>query len=91
MIVKCKVEQCPYYNKLGFCSKKEVLMIDESGMCSVLWRRGQQRILQTPYTDERYPKQDLKILTLAKRKEQIEMKQEDAAVPSEDPQNGAPA
>jgi len=37
--------QCPYYNDQGFCAKKTVLTIDENGMCNVLWRRGQQKIL----------------------------------------------
>ena len=46
MVVKCKMVQCPYYNKQGFCSKANVVCIDENGMCSVLWKRGQQFMRQ---------------------------------------------
>ena len=42
MIVTCKMTQCPYYNAEGFCSSK-LVNIDELGMCSVIWRQGQQR------------------------------------------------
>lgn len=43
MIVSCKISpsQCPY-NVQGFCSK-QTLGIDASGMCTVLWRKGQQK------------------------------------------------
>lgn len=38
MIVVCKMEQCPFYNK-GFCSNK-TLVVDINGHCSQLWRNG---------------------------------------------------
>ena len=36
--------QCPYYDNKGFCAKSEVISIDQLGMCSVLWKKGQQRV-----------------------------------------------
>ena len=32
------------------------------GMCSVLWRRGQQRQLTMPFTEEMYPKDPITII-----------------------------
>ena len=32
------------------------------GMCSVLWRRGQQRQLIMPFTEELYPKDQITII-----------------------------
>lgn len=43
MVVTCQMVQCPYYNKNGFCAN-ELVNIDENGMCSVLWRRGQRKM-----------------------------------------------
>lgn len=65
--------QCPY-NTQGFCAKKAVLMIDEMGMCSVLWRRGQQKGLQPPFSEEYYPKEQITILNLVKHQEAEEVK-----------------
>jgi hypothetical protein len=31
------------------------------GMCSVLWRRGQQKHLKMPFTEEMYPKDPITI------------------------------
>ena len=44
MIVNCKVRNCPYYNQ-NFCTKRDVVGIDEQGMCSVIWRKGTSRQL----------------------------------------------
>ena len=46
MTVKCKMTQCPYHSGQGFCAKAKVVCIDENGMCSVLWKRGQQFMRQ---------------------------------------------
>ena len=73
MIVRCKMAQCPYYNDQGFCAKKTVLTIDENGMCSVLWRRGQQRMLQTPFTEDRYPKEEITVLNVIKKQKAEEV------------------
>ena len=89
MIVKCKVNQCPYYNKQGFCVKKEVLMIDELGMCSVIWRKGQKRVLQTPFTDTLYPKEQLTILNVVKNDQ--DSRKENAEGSLKDLPNGATA
>ena len=61
MIVACKMHQCPYYFK-GFCAKKTVVTIDEMGMCNVLWKKGQQRMLQTPFSETLYPKENVIIV-----------------------------
>ncbi len=55
MIIVCKMSQCPYYSG-GWCAKPDVVTIDERGMCSVLWKKGQPKLLKTPFTDEYYPK-----------------------------------
>lgn len=73
MIVRCKMTQCPYYHNQGFCAKKTVLMIDEMGMCSVLWRRGQQKMLQTPFTEDRYPREEITVLNLIKKQKAEEV------------------
>ena len=67
------MQQCPYYNNQGFCAKKTVLTIDEMGMCTVLWRRGQQRMLQPPFTDDRYPKQQITVINLIKKQKAEEI------------------
>ena len=43
MVVTCQMVQCPYYDKSGFCTN-ELVNIDENGMCSILWRRGQRKM-----------------------------------------------
>lgn len=52
MIVSCKMSQCPYSNKWGFCAKPTVVNIDQMGMCSVLWKRGQQRSLTQQFMEQ---------------------------------------
>lgn len=86
MIVKCKLSQCPYY-KDNFCIKSEVVGIDQNGMCSVPWRKGQQRILQRPFTDELYPKKKINIVDAIKYEE----KEEEAEDQSKEDNNGSPA
>ena len=86
MIIKCKVNQCPYY-KDEFCIKSEVVGIDQNGMCGVLWRRGQQRTLQRPFTDELYPKKRINIVDAIKYEE----KEESAEDQSKEDNNGSPA
>ena len=44
MIVNCKVKNCPYYNQ-NFCTKRDVVGIDEQGMCTMIWRKGAPRQL----------------------------------------------
>lgn len=47
--VGCK-SNCPYKVN-GYCGRGAIV-IDSLGMCSVLWRNGQQKIM---YADEDYP------------------------------------
>ena len=54
--------QCPYHDERGYCAKSTVVGIDQMGMCSVLWRRGQQRQLIMPFTEELYPKDPITII-----------------------------
>lgn len=46
MIVSCKESTCVYWDK-NFCSKATV-NIDQNGMCSQRWRKGQAIQQQTP-------------------------------------------
>lgn len=39
MTVACKNIRCPFHSE-GFCKNKSV-RIDENGMCSEIWRKGQ--------------------------------------------------
>ena len=49
MMVMCKTTKCPWQSG-QFCTKL-VVGIDENGMCSVLWRRGQPRaVYDTGFT-----------------------------------------
>ena len=61
MIVICKVTSCPFWDSRGFCGKG-VVKIDENGMCSVLWKRGQQKNLKFPFTQENYPRRLMNIV-----------------------------
>lgn len=88
MIVKCKINGCPYNNKQGFCVKREILMIDQAGMCNFL-RLAQKRGLQTPFTDELYPKEQLIILNVVKNEH--DDRKENAEVSSKNLLNGATA
>lgn len=90
MTVVCKTSSCPYNDNRGFCAK-EVVGIDEMGMCSVLWRRGQQReVILGP--DISYFKNPI-IIIEENLKETIEKEEEKEAaeVPLKDPLNGDPA
>lgn len=62
MTVSCKMTQCPYNDRRGYCAKPVAISINQMGMCSVLWRKGQQRHLMMPFTDEMYPKDPIKIM-----------------------------
>lgn len=62
MIISCKMTQCPYHDGRGYCAKSTVVGIDQMGMCSVLWRRGQQKQLTMPLTEELYPKDPITII-----------------------------
>lgn len=93
MTVTCKVTQCPYYDNRGFCAKPSVVVIDEQGMCSVIWKKGQPRPLFMPIEDfyEQHPiiideiaETQVHDLTETNDKEVVESR-------SEDPQNGAAA
>ena len=57
MTVRCKVNGCPYSDGKGFCAREPVI-IDENGMCGVLWRRGQQKRVVPPF----YPKHPITIV-----------------------------
>lgn len=63
------------------------------GMCSVLWRRGQQRQLIMPFTEELYPKDPITIIDAETVvPDVIEEEKEDATKSrSEDLTNGAAA
>lgn len=54
MTVSCKMTACPYHDQRGFCAKPFVINIDENGMCSVLWKRGQQREIYKPLQGQYY-------------------------------------
>ena len=64
MTVVCKMTQCPYHDERGYCAKPTIISIDQMGMCSVLWRRGQQRQLMMPFTEELYPKDPITIINV---------------------------
>ena len=93
MIVSCKMAQCPYHDERGYCAKPTVVGIDQMGMCSVLWRRGQQRQLIMPFTEELYPKDPITIVDAETVFPDVieEEKKEVAESRSEDPTNGAAA
>ena len=85
--------QCPYHDKRGYCAKPTVVGIDQMGMCSVLWRRGQQRQLIMPFTEELYPKDPITIVDAdIVVPDVMEEEKEDATESqSEDTTNGAAA
>ena len=78
MIVVCKMPQCPFWDKRGFCGKG-LIKFDENGMCSVLWKRGQRKSLDIPYTEDKYPKRLMKIVE-AEEYTKEEDREEDAVV-----------
>ena len=63
------------------------------GMCSVLWRRGQQRQLIMPFTEELYPKDPITIIDAEIVVSDVieEEKEEATESRSEDPTNGTAA
>lgn len=93
MIVSCKMTQCPYHDERGYCAKSIVVGIDQMGMCSVLWRRGQQRQLIMPFTEELYPKDPITIIDAETMIPDVieEEKEEATENRSEDPTNGTAA
>ena len=93
MIVSCKMTQCPYHDERGYCAKSTVVGIDQMGMCSVLWRRGQQRQLMMPFTEELYPKDPITIVDAETMVPDVmeEEKEEVAESRLEDPTNGTAA
>ena len=93
MIVSCKMAQCPYHDERGYCAKPTVVGIDQMGMCSVLWRKGQQRLLAMPFTEELYPKDPITIVDAETVVPDVmeEEKEEVAGSRSEDPTNGTAA
>ena len=93
MIVSCKMTQCPYHDERGYCAKPTVVGIDQMGMCSVLWRKGQQRQLIMPFTEELYPKDLITIVDAETVVPDVmeEEKEEVAESRSEGPTNGAAA
>ena len=93
MIVSCKMTQCPYHDERGYCAKSTVVGIDQMGMCSVLWRRGQQRQLMMPFTEELYPKDPITIIDAETVVPDVikEEKKEATESRSEDPTNDTAA
>lgn len=93
MIVSCKMTQCPYHDERGYCAKSTVVGIDQMGMCSMLWRRGQQRPLIMPFTEELYPKDPITIVDAETVVPDVmeEEKEEVAESRLEDPTNGTAA
>ncbi len=93
MIVSCKMTQCPYHDERGYCAKSTVVGIDQMGMCSVLWRRGQQKQLMMPFTEELYPKDPITIIDAEIAVPDVikEEKEEATENRSEDPINGTAA
>ena len=93
MIVSCKMAQCPYHDDTAYCAKPTVIGIDQMGMCNVLWRRGQQRQLIMPFTEELYPKDPITIVDAETVVPDVmeEEKEEATESRSEDPINGTAA
>ena len=93
MIVSCKMAQCPYHDERGYCAKSTVVGIDQMGMCSVLWRKGQHRPLAMPFTEELYPKDPITIVDAETVVPDVmeEEKEEVAESRLEDPTNGTAA
>ena len=93
MIVSCKMTQCPYHDERGYCAKPTVVGIDQMGMRSVLWRKGQHRPLAMPFTEELYPKDPITIVDAEITVPDIikEEKEEATESRSEDPTNGTAA
>lgn len=91
MIVSCKMQQCPYHSEYDFCAKPIAVNIDDMGMCTMLWRKGQQRM---PFTEQIYPKE--KIIVIEPTEKEIynineEQAQEGGGSRSKDPINDAAA
>lgn len=94
MIVSCKMSQCPYHDKYDFCARPTVVSIDQNGMCNVLWRKGQRRTSQMPFTEQFYPKDKVIIVEGAVKEVSDSIKEEseeDAGSRLEDPINGTAA
>lgn len=93
MIVSCKMAQCPYHDERGYCAKPTVVSVDQMGMCSVLWQKGQPKLLAMPFTEELYPKDPITIVDAEiVVPNVIEEEKEDATKSrSEDPINGTAA
>ena len=85
--------QCPYHDERGYCAKSTVVGIDQMGMCSVLWRRGQQRQLMMPFTEELYPKDPITIIDAETMVPDVMEEEKEEATESrlEDPTNGTAA
>lgn len=62
MLVTCYVGGCPYHGKQNVCLKPTVVNIDENGMCRVVWKRGQPRVLDKPFENFYYPKGEVIII-----------------------------
>ena len=92
MIVICKMQLCPYYDKRGYCAKSTFICIDQMGMCNVIWKNGQQKLCNRgPFVEGMYSKtfatiEDAEVKTFKDIEEQ-----EDAGSLPEDPINGDPA
>ena len=89
MTVSCKMTQCPYYDERGYCAKPTIIGIDQMGMCSVLWRRGQQKQLMMPFTEKLYPKDPITIIDAEIVAPDVTEEEKEEAVESrlEDPTN----
>lgn len=87
------MKQCPYHDERGYCAKSTVVGIDQMGMCNVLWRKGQQRQLVMPFTDEMYHKDPITIVDAGNAVHDVIKEEggEGAEGRLEDPTNGAAA
>lgn len=90
MTIVCKMLECPYHDVRGFCGKPTVIRIDQLGTCSVIWKRGQRKIISK---DKKVEKNLITIQqaeTVIVDTKQLKVCQEGGSH-LEDPQNGATA
>ena len=81
MTVVCKMANCPYHGKNGFCLQPIKVSIDQNGMCSTIWIKGQPRVI----TKEDYDAAT-EVISITRTG-----REEEAGSRQEDPQDGAAA
>lgn len=85
MTVTCRMKQCCYHNENGFCAKPIAVSIDQMGMCSVLWRKGQQRQVRERLERDKIIIDDAEIKVYDSQETEND---EEGGSRLEDPQNG---